>query len=116
MTNERMRAVVIAAHGGVEALEVREVERPRAVAARVRVRVHDARFTQAHLKTGESVLVHAAGSGVGTAAVQLARAAGVGAVYGTARTAAKLERARSFGLDEGVAVGDDPRAFAEAVR
>ena len=62
------------------------------------------------------MLVHAAGSGVGTAAVQLARAAGAGAVYGTARTAEKIERAREFGLDEGVVVGDDPRVFAEAVR
>jgi len=80
------------------------------------ITAHDALFTQAGLRTGERVLVHAAGSGVGTAALQLARAAGAGAVYGTARTAAKLERAREFGMDEGVVVGDDPRAFAEAVR
>jgi len=83
------------------------------------ITAHDALFTQARLRTGEAVLVHAAGSGVGTAAVQLARAAGAGGVYGTARTAEKLERARAFGLDEGVAVGAEaggPRAFAEAVR
>jgi len=80
------------------------------------ITAHDALFTQAGLRTGERVLVHAAGSGVGTAALQLARAAGAGAVYGTARTAAKLERAREFGMDEGVVVSDDPRAFAEAVR
>jgi NADPH2:quinone reductase len=80
------------------------------------ITAHDALFTQAGLRTGERVLVHAAGSGVGTAALQLARAAGAGAVYGTARTAAKLERAREFGMDEGVVVNDDPRAFAEAVR
>jgi putative PIG3 family NAD(P)H quinone oxidoreductase len=80
------------------------------------ITAHDALFTQGRLRTGERVLVHAVGSGVGTAAAQLARAAGAGAVYGTARTAAKLERAREFGMDEGVAVGVDPRAFAEAVR
>lgn len=80
------------------------------------ITAHDALFTQARLEMGERVLVHAAGSGVGTAAMQLARAAGAGAIYGTARTAEKLTRAREFGLDEGVAVGDDPRAFAEAVR
>jgi putative PIG3 family NAD(P)H quinone oxidoreductase len=80
------------------------------------ITAHDALFTQGRLATGERVLVHAAGSGVGTAAVQLARAAGAGATYGTARTAEKLERAREFGLDEGVAVGGEPRAFAEAVR
>ena len=80
------------------------------------VTAHDALFARARMRTGERVLVHAAGSGVGTAAVQLARAAGAGAVYGTARTPAKLERAREFGLDEGVAVGGEARAFAEAVR
>src|SRR5690348_4903301 len=35
---------------------------------------HDALFTQAGLHMGEKVLIHAAGSGVGTAAIQLARA------------------------------------------
>ena len=80
------------------------------------VTAHDALFTQAGLRTGERVLIHAVGSGVGTAAAQLARAAGAGAVYGTARTPEKIERAREFGMDEGVVVGDDPRAFAEAVR
>ncbi|HZI20033.1 MAG TPA: NAD(P)H-quinone oxidoreductase [Pyrinomonadaceae bacterium] len=80
------------------------------------ITAHDALITQAGLRTGERVLVHAVGSGVGTAAAQLARAAGAGAVYGTARTAEKIERAREFGLDEGAAVGEDPRVFAEAVR
>jgi len=79
------------------------------------ITAHDALFAQAHLRTGERVLIHAVGSGVGTAAAQLARAAGAGAVYGTARTAGKVERAREFGMDEGVVVADDPRAFAVAV-
>jgi NADPH:quinone reductase len=59
---------------------------------------HDALFTQAGLQMGERVLVHAAGSGVGTAAIQLAHAAGT-TVFGTARTASKLERAKEYGLD-----------------
>jgi putative PIG3 family NAD(P)H quinone oxidoreductase len=80
------------------------------------ITAHDALFTQAALRMGERVLIHAVGSGVGTAAVQLARAAGAGAVYGTARGADKIERAREFGLDEGVVVGDDPRLFVESVR
>ena len=80
------------------------------------ITAHDALFTQAHLEMGERLLVHAVGSGVGTAAAQLARAAGAGAIYGTARTSEKIERAREFGLDEGVAVVGDPRVFAEAVR
>jgi NADPH2:quinone reductase len=59
---------------------------------------HDALFTQAGLQMGESVLIHAAGSGVGTAAIQLAHAAGA-TVFGTARTPGKLERAKALGLD-----------------
>jgi NADPH2:quinone reductase len=210
MSENRMRAVMIAGHGGAEVLEVREVARPaRAAANRVCVRVraaalnradvlqrmgrypaprgapqdipglefagevveageavsawragqrvfgitgggaqaeyvvvpeetlveipanldwaeaaavpeafitaHDALFTQAGLEMGERVLIHAAGSGVGTAAAQLAHAAGA-IVYGTSRTAETLERARVYGLDEVIAVGNEPMRFAEAVK
>jgi len=61
----------------------------------------DAAVTQAGLGAGETVLIHAAGSGVGTAAVQIARAIGARSI-GTARTADKLERTRALGLDHGV--------------
>jgi putative PIG3 family NAD(P)H quinone oxidoreductase len=40
------------------------------------VTAHDALFTQAQLRPGERLLVHGAAGGVGTAAIQLARAAG----------------------------------------
>jgi len=76
---------------------------------------HDALFTQARLTIGETLLVHAAGSGVGTAAIQLARAAGA-RPFGTSRTAEKLERARSLGLEDSIAVGNDPQLFARAVQ
>ena len=210
MTSDRMRAVTIVSQGGVEALEVREVEGPpEARADRVRVRVraaalnradilqrrgfypappgvpkdipglefaglvdqigeevrawsvgqrvfgitgggaqaefvvvpestlapvpqaldwaaaaavpeafitaHDALFTQAGLGMGERVLVHAAGSGVGLAAVQLAHAAGA-IVYGTSRTEDKLSRAREYGLDESITVSGDASHFANRVR
>lgn len=75
---------------------------------------HDALFTQCGVTTGEYVLIHAAGSGVGTTAIQLVRAAGAFA-YGTSRTADKLERAKEFGLNSSIAVNGDPAAFAEAV-
>jgi NADPH:quinone reductase-like Zn-dependent oxidoreductase len=75
---------------------------------------HDALFTQCGLKMGERVLIHAAGSGVGTAAIQLVRAAGAFA-YGTSRTADKLERAKEFGLTESVIAGADPMDFVGAV-
>jgi NADPH2:quinone reductase len=48
---------------------------------------------------GEWVLVHAVGSGVGTAAIQLIRARNAKSI-GTSRTPSKLKRARALGLDE----------------
>ena len=72
----------------------------------------DAMVTQAGLAAGETVLVHAVGSGVGTAAVQIARAIGARSI-GTARTADKLTRARALGMDEGVLAADG--RFAETV-
>jgi putative PIG3 family NAD(P)H quinone oxidoreductase len=73
--------------------------------------VHDALFAQAELALGESVLIHAVGSGIGTAAVQLARAAGA-RTFGTSRTPDKLVRAQALGLE----VGLDAAGFADAVR
>ncbi len=62
---------------------------------------HDALFTQAGLQVGERVLIHAVGSGVGTAAIQLAHATGA-RTFGTSRTPRKLELARELGLDAGL--------------
>ncbi len=76
---------------------------------------HDALFTQGGLRPGWTVLVHAVGSGVSTAAVQIAKAAGA-TVIGTSRTAEKLERARALGLDHGILVGRDGPRFADEVR
>ncbi len=47
--------------------------------------------------------------------MQLARAAGA-IVYGTSRTAEKLEQVRALGLDETITVGDTPQEFVERVR
>ncbi|MDP9206608.1 MAG: NAD(P)H-quinone oxidoreductase [Gemmatimonadota bacterium] len=59
---------------------------------------YDALFRQLDLRMGETVLIHAVASGVGTAALQLARAAGARGV-GTSRSADKLERVKEMGLD-----------------
>lgn len=53
-------------------------------------------FDVGALAAGESVLIHAAGSGVSTAAIQLALAAGA-IVYATAGTDAKCDRAVALG-------------------
>ena len=77
------------------------------------VTAHDAMVTRAGLTSGETVLVHAIGSGVGTAAVQLGRALGA-FVIGTARTADKLARAKPLGMDKGIV--PDAGAFATLVQ
>lgn len=74
------------------------------------ITAHDALVTQAGLRAGERVLIHAVGSGVGLAAVQLVRALGAHA-FGTARSGDKIDRARALGLEDGVVVGDDPGSF-----
>jgi NADPH:quinone reductase-like Zn-dependent oxidoreductase len=55
--------------------------------------------SRAALKAGETVLVVAAGSGVGIAATQIAKMLGA-TVIATASTDAKLEKARALGADE----------------
>ncbi|MDP1824703.1 MAG: zinc-binding dehydrogenase [Archangium sp.] len=55
-------------------------------------------FGRAKLSAGETVLIHAAGSGVGSAAVQLAKLAGA-TVIATASTSEKLGKAKSLGAD-----------------
>jgi NADPH:quinone reductase-like Zn-dependent oxidoreductase len=67
------------------------------------ITAYDAMVTQGGLSAGETVLIHAVGSGVGSAAVQIARAIGAFPI-GTARTAAKLDRARPLGMSEGIVV------------
>lgn len=76
---------------------------------------HDALFTLGGLRPGWPVLVHAVGSGVSTAAVQIAKAAGA-TVIGTSRTPEKLERARALGLDHGILVGKEEPRFADEVK
>jgi len=77
------------------------------------ITAHDALFRQMRLRSGERVLIHAVGSGVGSAALQLAKAYGA-RTFGTSRSGAKLERARALGLD--VAIDTSKADFAEVVR
>ncbi|MFC5719684.1 NAD(P)H-quinone oxidoreductase [Streptomyces gamaensis] len=55
-------------------------------------------FMVAHLRPGETLLVHGGGSGIGTMAVQLAKAVGA-RVAVTAGGTEKLERCRELGAD-----------------
>lgn len=71
-------------------------------------------FEHGALKAGETLLVHGATSGIGVAAIQMAKAAGA-KVIATARGAAKAEQARSLGADVAVdTTSDDFEAAARA--
>jgi NADPH:quinone reductase-like Zn-dependent oxidoreductase len=58
-------------------------------------------FTRGRLQAGETVMINSVGSGIGSAAVQLAKLAGA-FVIGTASSDEKLERAKELGMDVGV--------------
>jgi putative PIG3 family NAD(P)H quinone oxidoreductase len=102
LTTERMAVSIPENLDWIEAAAVPEVF----------MTAHDALFTQGGFVPGERVLVHAVGSGVGTAAVQLIRATG-GMSLGTARTAQKLDAARELGLDVGLSADSWAAGVAE---
>lgn len=77
------------------------------------ITAHDAMFTQGGLSAGETILVHAVGSGVGLAALQLAKANGA-LVIGTSRTLGKLEKCRALGLAEAIYTGNNT-GFSEEI-
>lgn len=70
-------------------------------------------FTLGRLQAGEAVLIHAGASGVGTAAIQLARAAGA-RVLTTAGSDEKLARCRELGAE--VTINYKRESFADRVR
>jgi putative PIG3 family NAD(P)H quinone oxidoreductase len=74
---------------------------------------YDAIVLQGGLASGQSVLLHAVASGVGTAAIQLASVVGATSV-GTSRTADKLERCTELGLDHAILV--EGGEFADQVK
>ncbi|HEY0398880.1 MAG TPA: NAD(P)H-quinone oxidoreductase [Acidimicrobiia bacterium] len=80
------------------------------------ITAHDAMVVQGGLMTGQTVLVHAVASGVGTATLQLAQCLGA-AVVGTSRSKDKLERCVEMGLDHPVLApsGFDSAALAAEI-
>jgi NADPH:quinone reductase-like Zn-dependent oxidoreductase len=73
----------------------------------------DALESQADLRVGQRVLIHAVGSGVGTAAVQIAHLMGA-IVLGTSRSAEKIKKATDLGLDVGI--DTTSQDFADVVK
>jgi len=70
-------------------------------------------FAVAHLHRGETLLMHGGTSGIGTFAIQLARALGIHVVT-TAGSADKCERARELGAD--LAINYKSEDFVDALR
>ncbi len=69
---------------------------------------------RAALRPGETVLVHAAGSGVSAAAIQICRLLGAGRILATAGSEEKLAKARELGASDGIPYRE--KDFAEEVR
>jgi NADPH2:quinone reductase len=67
---------------------------------------HFALVTRAHIQPGEVVLVHGAAGGVGTAAIQTAKAFGAGRVIAVASTEEKRAIALDAGADDAVPAND----------
>jgi NADPH2:quinone reductase len=71
----------------------------------------DCLFEFGHLKRGETVLVQAGASGVGVAAIQLAKRSGA-TVIATASSDARLEKLKPLGMDHGINYSTDNVAKA----
>src|SRR5690349_7283571 len=74
--------------------------------------MHFALVTRAHIQPGEVVLVHGAAGGIGTAAIQVAKAFGAGRVIAVASTEEKRNLALTAGADDAVPA----EGFRDAVR
>ena len=83
------------------------------------ITAHDAIFTNGNLKTNESLLIHAVGSGVGLAALQLAKARNI-KTFGTSRTIEKLKKCVDFKLNYGILtetnkITENPKYLSELI-
>jgi NADPH2:quinone reductase len=71
-------------------------------------------FERGALKAGESFLVHGGSSGIGTVAIQLAKAFGAARVFATAGSAEKCEACRKLGAD--VAINYKTEDFVTVIK
>jgi NADPH2:quinone reductase len=68
--------------------------------------MHDALVTNGRLKSGESVLIQGASSGVGLMALQIAKLRGAKLVFGTSTNADRRSRLKEFGADHAIDTTD----------
>jgi putative PIG3 family NAD(P)H quinone oxidoreductase len=76
---------------------------------------YDALVLQGGLREGMTVLIHAAGSGVGTAALQVARSFGASRIFGTA-SPGKLQSIEEYGLPLDVPIDYTSQSFRDVIR
>ncbi len=76
------------------------------------ITAYDAMVLQCGLTSGETMLISAVGSGVGTAAIQIANAIGATSI-GTARSQNKIDTAKELGLTHGIVLEEEK--FAKQV-
>ena len=69
------------------------------------ITAQDAVLKLGELRAGQTLLIHAVASGVGVAALQMAKRSGA-TVIGTSRTSDKLDRCVELGLDHGIETAD----------
>lgn len=72
---------------------------------------HDAIVTNGGLRRGETVLVNAASSGVGTASIQIADLLGANRVIGMTTAPSKFRKLKKIGMTEGVTLTETDEAF-----
>lgn len=70
-------------------------------------------FDRAHLKSGESILIHGGGSGIGVTAIQMAKSIGA-RVYTTAGSDEKCQRCEQLGADKAINYRNED--FSEALK
>lgn len=78
------------------------------------ITAHDALVTNGEMRSGQSVLVNAASSGIGLAAIQIASLMGASQVIATSRSADKIARLKEFGATHAIDVSREDQV--EAVR
>lgn len=66
------------------------------------VTAHDALVVNGELRAGVTVLVNAASSGIGLAAIQIAALMGASKVFATSRSAAKVARLKAYGVTHAI--------------
>ncbi|GAA6619493.1 hypothetical protein NUACC26_053060 [Scytonema sp. NUACC26] len=68
---------------------------------------YDALIDKADFQAGNTVLIHASASGVGTAAIQLAQVMGASMIFTTSRSTGKLEKCRQLGANQAINTNEE---------